>query len=203
MALIPVPADDLATVVTTLEMRVRPPLRPIPPSRFRLVRWASPDLDRYRTLFRRIGAPWLWYSRLVMADAALAATVHDPAVEVYAAVDPAGIEIGMLELDLRHAGECELSYVGLVPVLAGEGHGRWLMAEALARAWRPGISRVWVHTCTLDHPRALGFYRAQGFVAIRRTLETFADPRVLGVLPMDAGPQIPVLARVLIDDSAR
>ena len=67
------------------------------------------------------------------------------------------------------------------------------MAETLARAWRPGITRVWVHTCTLDHPSALGFYRAQGFTAIARTVETFADPRITGLLPVDAAPQIPLL----------
>jgi ribosomal protein S18 acetylase RimI-like enzyme len=52
---------------------------------------------------------------------------------------------------------------------------------------------VWVHTCTLDHPSALGFYRRHGFTAIGRAVETFTDPRVLGVLPMDAAPQIPLL----------
>ena len=166
MALIPVAADQLATVVTTLEMRARPPLRPIPPSPFRLARWPAPAPDRYRALFRRVGARWLWYSRLAMADAALLAILRDPGVEVYAAQDPAGIEIGMLELDLRHRGACELSYLGLVPELAGQGHGRWLMGEALARAWRPDVERVWVHTCTLDHPRALGFYRALGAEAM-------------------------------------
>src|SRR3546814_1435433 len=91
----------------------------------------------------------------------------------------------MLELDFRHPGQCELSYVGLVPDLAGQGHGRWLMAHALALAWRKGVARVWVHTCTLDHPAALGFYRASGFTPIRRTIETFADPRALGVLTSD------------------
>jgi hypothetical protein len=54
---------------------------------------------------------------------------------------------------------------------------------------------VWLHTCTLDHPSALGFYRAQGFTPVGRTIETFADPRVLGVLPPDAAPQVPLLAR--------
>ncbi len=203
MGLTPVPADQLATVVTTLEMRERPLLRPVPPSRFRLQRWRTPDPDRYRALFRRVGAPWLWYSRLAMPDVALTAIVHDPGVEVYAAVDPAGIEIGMLELDLRQPGACELSYLGLVPELAGQGHGRWLMAEALARAWRPGVARVWVHTCTLDHPHALGFYRAQGFVPMRRTLETFPDPRVTGLLPAACAPHVPMLAPPSSPDSAR
>jgi hypothetical protein len=67
------------------------------------------------------------------------------------------------------------------------------MAEALLRAWRPGIERLTVNTCTLDHPSALNFYRAQGFVPIRRTVETFADPRVAGLLPADVAPHIPPL----------
>ena len=196
MALTPVPGDEVATVVTTLEMRSRPPLRPLPPSRLRLVAWPRPDLARYRTLFRRVGAPWLWFSRLTFDDAALGAIVGDAGVSVFAAVDPAGVELGMVELDHRRPGACEISYFALVPELAGQGHGRWLMAETLAHAWRPGVERVWLHTCTLDHPSALGFYRAQGFAAVARTVETFADPRGLGLLPADAAPQIPYLGGV-------
>lgn len=194
MALIPVDDGELATIVTTLEMTRRPPLRPLPASPLRLVRWATPEPEKYRTLFRRVGGPWLWYSRLAMDDAALTAIVHDAGVEVYAVTDRAGIEVGLLELDLRHAGACELSYFGLVPELAGHGHGGWLMAEAMARCWRPGVTRVWVHTCTLDHPAALGFYRKQGFVAVKRTIETFPDPRRLGLLPAEMGAHIPYLA---------
>jgi GNAT superfamily N-acetyltransferase len=187
----------VATIVTTLEMRRRPPLRPIPASRLRLAAWNRPTPEKYRALFRRVGAPWLWFSRLVMDEQALVRIIHDPDVAIFAVIDPVGVEVGMLELDFREQGECELSYFGLVPELAGQGHGRWLMAEALARAWIKGIERVWVHTCTLDHPSALGFYRASGFIAIARTIETFADPRVLGVLPPDAAPQIPLLAASL------
>jgi len=194
VALIPVADTMLATIVTTLEMRRRPPLRPMPGSRLRLVRWPQPAPERYRTLFARVGAPWLWFSRLVMAEAALTTILDDPGVAVHAVIDPAGIEVGMVELDFRQRGACEISYFGLVPELAGQGHGRWLMAETLARAWAGGIERVWLHTCTLDHPHALGFYRAQGFVAIRRTIETFPDPRAAGHLPRDAAPQIPLLA---------
>lgn len=194
MALTAVAAGDLATVVTTLEMRRRPPLRPLPPSPFRLVHWRTPALDRYRALFRRVGARWLWYSRLALGDAALAAILADPQVSVFAATDATGIEIGMVELDHRTPGTCAIAYFALVPELAGRGHGRWLMAEALARAWRPGVERVWLNTCTLDHPRALGFYRAQGFAAVARTIETFPDPRAIGLLPADAAPQIPLLA---------
>lgn len=194
MALIPVDPEQVATIVTTLEMTTRPPARPSPESRLRLTRWEAPSPDKYRALFRRVGAPWLWFSRLVMDDARLIAIIHDPQVRVFAATDPAGIEVGMLELDFRVPGTCELSYVGLIPELTGQGHGRWLMAQALMLAWGKGIERVWVHTCTLDHPRALGFYVASGFTAISRTIETFADPRLTGALPADAAPQIPSFA---------
>ncbi|MET4895581.1 GNAT family N-acetyltransferase [Sphingomonadaceae bacterium jetA1] len=194
MALIPVDPGEIATVVTTLEMRERPRARPMPASPLALVAWREPDPAKYRTLFRRVGAPWLWFSRLVMDDAMLTAIIHHPAVSVFAVVDRAGIEVGLLELDHRQPGECEVSYFGLVPELAGRGHGRWLMAQALMRAWTQHVTRVWVHTCTLDHPSALGFYRAQGFTPIARALETFPDPRDLGLLPDDAAPQIPRLA---------
>ena len=194
MDVTPVDPRQVATIVTTLEMRERPALRPLPDSPLRLVRWKRPEAEAYRTLFRRVGAPWLWYSRLAMDEARLLAILHDPAVEIYAVADARGIEVGLLELDFHETGVCELSYVGLVPELAGQGHGRWLMAHALQLAWRTGITRAWVNTCTLDHPGALGFYRASGFTPIARTIETFPDPRVAGLLPADAAPQIPLLA---------
>jgi GNAT superfamily N-acetyltransferase len=193
MGLTGVRPGEVATIVTTLEMRARPDLPPAPPAPLRLVALERPALDRYRALFRAVGERWLWFSRLVMADGALAAIIHDPQVAVFAAIDAEGRDAGMLELDFRRAGECELAYFGLVPDLAGQRLGRWLMAEALTRAWGPGVKRVWVHTCTLDHPSALNFYRASGFTAIARTIETFADPRVIGLLPETAGPHVPQL----------
>ena len=196
MGLTPVAADEIATIVTTLEMTKRPAPRPLPESPLQLTAWTTPDPAKYRALFRRVGAPWLWFSRLAMDDATLTRIVHDPAVAVFAVLDRRGIEVGMLELDFRNRGACELAYVGLIPELAGHGHGRWLMAHALMRAWAKGIERVWVHTCTLDHPSALGFYRASGFTPISRTIETFPDPRVAGLLAADAAPQIPLLATI-------
>jgi len=194
MALIPVPPGQLAAIVTDLEMRSRPSLRPLPDSTLRLVRWPSPQIEKYRALFRRVGTKWLWFSRLVMPDTELAAILNDAAVEIYAVVDRSGVEVGMLELDLRTKPDCEIGYFALVPELTGAGHGRWLMAHALALAWRPGIDRIWLHSCTLDHPSALNFYQAQGFVAIGRAIETFPDPRLTGHLPRDAAPHIPLLS---------
>ena len=193
MSLTPVAAEQLAAVVTTLEMRAVPENLAVPPSPLRLDRRDRIAPDDYRTLFRLVGAPWLWFSRLVMSDTDLCAIVHDDAVELFAIVDPAGHDVGMLELDFRSAGECELAFLGLVPALTGQGHGRWLLAQAVTRAWRPGVTRVHVHTCTLDHPAALAAYRRAGFTAIERAIELFADPRLAGLLPADCAPHIPLV----------
>ncbi|MCW3836041.1 GNAT family N-acetyltransferase [Sphingomonas canadensis] len=196
MGLIPVPGEQIATIVTSLEMRERPRPRPMPDSPLRLAPWNQPTPEKYRALFRRIGQPWLWFSRLVMDDAQLSAIIHDPGVAIFAAVDPRGIEVGILELDFRTPGETEIAFFGLIPELNGQGHGGWMMAQALARAWTKDTARVWVHTCTLDHPGALGFYRRHGFVPYARAVETFADPRLAGALPAEAAPQIPCLGAV-------
>jgi GNAT superfamily N-acetyltransferase len=188
----PIPDGQLAAIVSFLEMRKPPPFQ-IPASSLSLRRVEHPEVDAYRQLFRRIGRHWLWFSRLIMTDEELAPIIQDPAVELYVIVDDIGADIGMLELDFREEGECEIAFIGLLPELAGLGHGRWLMGETLRLAWRDGIRRVHVHTCTLDHPAALPAYRHAGFVAYKRAIERFPDPRLTGVLPKDTAPQIPLL----------
>jgi GNAT superfamily N-acetyltransferase len=184
--------DQLATVVTYLEMLERP-YGEVPPSPLSLKRVESPQPDTYRELFRLVGAPWLWFSRLVMDDAKLTAIIQDPDVELYVVIDDTGRDVGMLELDFRGPDECELSFIGLVPELSGKGHGRWLLAEAVSRAWRDGVTRVHVHTCSLDHPAALSAYRRAGFTPFKRAIERFPDPRLQRILPKDCAPQVPLL----------
>ena len=185
-------SGHLAAVVTYLEIR-EPPFVTVPKSSLELKRIEVPQPEHYRELFRLVGAPWLWFSRLVMDDAHLASTIQHPKVELYAVLNEAGHEVGMVELDFREPHECELAFVGLVPQLSGIGHGRWLLAEAVRRAWRDGVSRVHVHTCSLDHPAALSAYRRAGFIPCKRAIECFPDPRLTGILPKDCAPQIPLL----------
>ena len=184
---------DLAAVVTFLEMREKPQ-EAVPSSPLSLRRIENPGAEDYRTLFRQVGSPWLWFSRLIMDDAALAAIIQHPEVDLFAVVDAAGRKVGMLELDFREAGEAELSFVGLIPAWSGQGHGRWLLGEAIRLAWQDGVERVHVHTCSLDHPAALAAYRRAGFRAYRRAIEHFPDPRLIGILPRDCAPQIPLIS---------
>ena len=187
--LIDVPRGHVGAVVTYLEMTGRPAPAPVPESPLRLERWPALDPARYRALFARVGSRWLWYSRLAMSDAELGAR----AGEVHSVAAADGADCGLLELDFRESGLCRIRFLGLVPELAGLGHGRWLLAEALALAWAPGVERVAVHTCSLDHPAALPAYLRAGFSAHARAFESFPDPRLTGLLPRDAAPQLPLL----------
>jgi GNAT superfamily N-acetyltransferase len=187
-----VPDGELAAIVTYLEMQA-PPEGEIPASPLSLRRIEQPEPAFYRDLFRLVGAPWLWFSRLIMSDDELGAIIGHPAVELFTVEDDSGRQIGMLELDFREAGQCELAFIGLIPEMSGKGHGRWLLAEAVGGAWRDGVARVHVHTCSLDHPAALAAYRRAGFVPYKRAIERFPDPRLLGFLPKGCAPQIPLL----------
>ena len=195
MSFADVPAGKLAAVVTSLEMRERPALRPESSQGGSVLRHVTtPDLAWFRDLFRRVGEPWLWSSRLAMDDAALAAIIHDPSVEVH--VPMAGAqEAGLLELDFRKPHECELSFFGLAPPFVGTGAGRWLMNRAIERAWSRPIRRFWVHTCTFDHQSALGFYVRSGFRPFRLEIEYADDPRLTGLLPRTAAPHVPLIER--------
>jgi GNAT superfamily N-acetyltransferase len=152
---------------------------------------AAPGVDWYRALYRRVGGPYLWASRLALDDAHLAAILRDPPVAVFAFADGASEE-GLLELDFRIEGECEIVYFGVTERFVGSGAGRFVMNRAVEAAWARPIRRLWLHTCTLDHPRAIPFYERSGFVQYKREIEIFADPRVTGGLPRDLAPEIPI-----------
>lgn len=193
-----VPPGHLAAVVTALEMRAPPRAAPAPErDDARLRRLRRPSLERYRALFRRVGEPWFWVSRLVMPDVELRRILADPKIEIFALESNGPSEadpIGLLELSFAKPGECEIAFLGLAPGHTGRGLGRLVMTQALARAWaEPGMGRVWVHTCTLDDPAALPFYLRSGFTPYARYVEILPDPRLTGLFPAESPGNWPLL----------
>jgi ribosomal protein S18 acetylase RimI-like enzyme len=187
------PAGKLASVVTYLEMRTPPARRAgTTTSEFAIRRVEKADLDWYRRLYREIGASWLWSARLRMTDDQLRALLHNPEIDIFV-LSHNGVDGGLLEFDRREMPDIEILYFGVAPSLFGSGAGRMLLEHCLRLGWEHGPDRVWLHTCTLDHPRALGFYRKAGFVPYKRAIEILDDPRVTGDLPRDAAPQVPIL----------
>lgn len=188
-----VPPGYVATVVTSLEMLARPPARSTHPFPAGLaLEPLARTVAAYRALYRAVGTEWLWFSRLVMAEEKLQAILDNPQVE-FLVLRKDGRDAGILELDFSQADECELAFFGVTPDMVGTGVGRTLMNEAISRAWARPIGRFWVHTCTLDHPAALDFYRRSGFVPYAFQVEVFPDPRLTGILPRDCSRHVPLL----------
>jgi GNAT superfamily N-acetyltransferase len=187
-----VPAGKVAAIVTHLEMTERPSAVADPARPWTLRKVETPGLDWFRDLNRRVGEQWLWFSRMRMSDAELAAAIQAPLVEIHALVRE-GRDEGLLELDFRDAGQCEIVYFGVAAPLIGSGAGRWLRNRALELAWSRPVKRVWLHTCTFDHPSALSFYQRAGFRPFRRQIEVADDPRLDGTAPRSAATHVPII----------
>ena len=170
----------ITTLVTYLEMTGPPASTPLPAPRPGLeIRCARrPNVAFYRFLYATVGEPWTWTVRRWLSDAELAAILDDPRVEVNVLwVD--GVPAGYAELDRRALPDVELAYFGLVPEFIGQGLGAYLLDWAIRHAWRGRPRRLWLHTCDLDHPRALEAYQKAGFrIFDRRTTEAHLPPGV-------------------------
>ncbi len=142
-----------------------------------------PTVSFYRYLYDTVGADWDWYERRRLSDDALAAIVHDDAVEVFV-LYVRGVPAGYVELDRRVEGEVEIAYFGLIPEYIGRGLGPALLDWALERAWSRRPRRVWLHTCSLDHPRALVVYRQAGFEEFDRQVVS-VESELLGLARRD------------------
>lgn len=164
----------MSVLVTYLEM-LEPPSgapRPAPPGTL-VMEAERPTVGFYRYLYNAVGAPWRWYERNRLSDADLAAIVQDPAVAVHVLYHH-GTPAGYAEFDRRRPPDVQLAYFGLIPEFIGQGLGGFFLDWAVRAAWQYQPARVWVHTCTLDHPRALHLYERAGFVGYRE--EEAPDP---------------------------
>lgn len=188
--IVDLPAGKIAAVATYMEM-ARPAAMPAGELPGELVSMAG-DLARYRALYSGVGADWLWFSRAVLPDARLRSIIAHPDV-LPLALRVEGRDVGILELDFRSRPDCELAFFGLVPDMVGRGFGSALLREGVRRAFARPIGRLWLHTCTLDHPSALPVYLKGGFRPYRRAIEVADDPRLTGHLPAAAAPLFPSL----------
>ena len=163
--------------ITYLEMLAPPDGEPIPPPRNDLLveRTEDPTVDYYRYLYDAVDDPWQWFDLRTAPDEEIAKTVQDPNVELW--VLSVGEETaGFAELDRRIENEVQMAYFGLFPQFIGQGLGAYFLSWTVGQAWSYRPSRFWLHTCTLDHPRALGNYRRAGFVPYDKRTVRVDDP---------------------------
>src|SRR5215467_13820312 len=178
----------LEDTITYLEMLARPagrrlaaPLEPLA-----LMRAENCTVSFYRYLYDTVGEPWLWFERRIIDDAAVAAQIHRPTIEIFV-LYVRGVPAGFFELDIAAPRETKLCYFGLIPDFIGRRLGPYLLQAAIDRAWSRPIDRFWLHTSTFDHPKALRVYQRAGFVVYARRAVRFEDPRERGILPRTRG----------------
>ncbi|MEM7139511.1 MAG: GNAT family N-acetyltransferase [Actinomycetota bacterium] len=153
----------------TLETRHRSPLASDPPIVLRRAIHPNPDLNRF--FYATVGRDWLWHTRLPWSDDEWLAVIDRPSHETWIGyLDDS--PVGYVEIDRADPATVEIEFFGLLPAFVGRGLGGPMLAVALDEAWRPAeVSSVWLHTCSLDHPRALPNYLAAGFEVVRTEQE--------------------------------
>jgi ribosomal protein S18 acetylase RimI-like enzyme len=167
--------------ITHLEATSPPgPARPpMPALKLAMLRVDRISVPYFRYLYAEIGRDWIWHERRLLDDATLAARFEDPGVQVHV-LHVGGEPGGYVELDMRRLpAEAELAFFGLRGALTGRGVGRWLLDWAMREMWRTEPRRLYVNTCTLDHPAALPLYQKLGFRPFAQERKTILDPRPL------------------------
>ena len=175
---------NVETTVTYLEMLEPPRRSPIPPPTKRptsLIRAKNPTIEYYRFLYETVGGPWTWVERRIISDDDLKALISASGVEIYVlSVDGVPAGYGEVNRGIK-VNEVELSYFGLMPEFIGSGLGWYFINAMVDIAWISEPKRIWVHTCDLDHPRALKNYQKAGFKVFSQGIETIPDPRAAGL----------------------
>ena len=113
-------------------------------------------------LYDLVGSAWRWTDKRSWSDAQWKAYAENDNLRTWVAYRR-GAPAGYYELHRQKDGNVEIAYFGLAPRFIGEGIGGYFLSHAITSAWSwDGTKRVWVHTCTLDHPGALPNYQARG-----------------------------------------
>jgi GNAT superfamily N-acetyltransferase len=109
-----------------------------------------------------VGEAFHWVDRRDWSDEQIRTHLAQPGITIWV-LDREGTDLGYFELARHPDGSVEIAYFGLFPEFQGRGLGRHLLTLAAEQAFGLGATRVWLHTCTLDHAAALPNYLSRGF----------------------------------------
>ncbi len=129
---------------------------------FDVIRCQLPLPEYNRFFYVHVGKAWQWRARLEWSRERWLAYLDREALQTWVGYLH-GTPVGYFELEMQDVRDVELAYFGLLSRFVGQRLGGLLLSKAIESAWKMGAKRVWVHTCTLDHPYALANYQARGF----------------------------------------
>ena len=115
------------------------------------------DLNKF--FYKQIGKKHQWVDRLIWQDKNWMDYVSNKNLKTIILRKENNI-VGYFEL-LFDNNECEIAYLGILEEYIGKGYGGFLLSEAI-RLGFTNSRRIWVHTCSLDHPNALENYKSRG-----------------------------------------
>ncbi len=166
--------DAGAKITYLLEMTDRSQLRPkrvaLAELEIKQVKRPSPALNWF--LHQAVGAAYRWGGREDWDEARWTQYVTHDKLETWVAY-VSGAPAGYFELEKQDDGSVRIECFGLLPEFFGLGLGGHLLTVAIERAWQMGANRVWLSTCSHDHPHALQNYLRRGF---QLTTETTGPP---------------------------
>lgn len=155
-----------------LEMLDRNAFHPKPePPGFELVYIDTPNPELNRNFYQQVGGSWNWSGRLKWSDEDWLQHVEKAQVHTFVG-QMDGQPIGYVELEAQSQKSVEILYFGLLPAFIGKGLGGSFLSACVRQAWAlPGTRRVWLHTCTEDHPNARANYEKRGFKLFKTEVE--------------------------------
>jgi len=171
------PSEYHVSVLRTyLEMTERPnyPIRPTPDGAM-ILRAENPTLSFYRYLYREVGRDYVWTDLLRKSDDELRAEIAGPDQHIYV-LYVGGVPAGFAHISWKEKPNSCIEYFGLIPDFIGRGYGGYFLRWVINKVWEDGTDRLWLHTCTLDHPNALPNYQKQRFYPFK-TEQIWQDTR--------------------------
>lgn len=165
----------MSSTIHYLEMRSPGELQP--PSRGAINLEFRPVCDPAKSerLYREVGGSWQWTDRLVWSSRQWKERVELSEVWIWVA-SLGREEVGFVEFERQPGGNVEIVYFGLHPGMIGRGLGGAMLTQTVHMIWeKEGTKRVWLHTCSEDHPHALKNYEKRGFRLFKTEQENPSD----------------------------
>jgi GNAT superfamily N-acetyltransferase len=133
----------------------------------RFARVPVPSVALVQRLYREVGAAYHWLDRWEWTDAQWQEWVSEFGYGIWI-LSYDGELAGFVEMQNQEDGSVEITLFGLLAPFHGRGLGKHMLTAAVEVAWGIGANRVWLHTCTLDDPKALPNYLARGFTQFKQ-----------------------------------
>ena len=133
-----------------------------------LVKKIKPDFQLNKFFYKQVGKKHRWIDRLSWSDEKWINYISNKNLETYIICEFEEL-VGFFELlNNPELQETEISYFGLLEEYIGKGIGGYALSVAIRKSFEKNIRRVWLHTCTLDHPNALKNYIARGMTIFKK-----------------------------------